>query len=93
VDNDLRDFFGSVDHEKLLTRVAQRVADVDSTVPLSSLQLSRLHCRQLPPSGCSLWALAHDLKRILLYRLLHDRLTEGFEIASGFVPIAHEGRY
>src|SRR3974377_431552 len=27
VDADLKDFFGSVDHEKLLTRVAQRVAD------------------------------------------------------------------
>ena len=27
VDADLRDFFGSVDHEKLLTLVAQRVAD------------------------------------------------------------------
>src|SRR5262245_16901020 len=27
VDGDLRDFFGSVDHEKLLTLVAQRVAD------------------------------------------------------------------
>src|SRR5260370_3802570 len=31
VDADLRDFFGSVDHEKLLTLVAQRVAD--SRVP------------------------------------------------------------
>jgi group II intron reverse transcriptase/maturase len=28
VDADLRDFFGSVDHEKLLTLVAQRIADV-----------------------------------------------------------------
>src|SRR6201986_4768578 len=27
VDEDLRDFFGSADHEKLLTLVAQRVAD------------------------------------------------------------------
>src|ERR1700747_3029982 len=27
VDADLRDFFGSVDHEKLLTLIAQRVAD------------------------------------------------------------------
>src|SRR6202521_1230264 len=27
VDADLKDFFGSVDHEKLLTLVAQRVAD------------------------------------------------------------------
>jgi len=27
VDGDLKDFFGSVDHEKLLTLVAQRVAD------------------------------------------------------------------
>jgi len=27
VDADLRDFFGSVDHEQLLTLVAQRVAD------------------------------------------------------------------
>ena len=27
MDGDLRDFFGSVDHEKLLTLVAQRVAD------------------------------------------------------------------
>jgi hypothetical protein len=36
---------------------------------------------------------AHDLQRILLYRLLHDRLAEGFEISSGFVPIAHEGPY
>jgi hypothetical protein len=27
VDADLRDFFGSADHEKLLTLVAQRVAD------------------------------------------------------------------
>ena len=27
VDADLRNFFGSVDHEKLLTLVAQRVAD------------------------------------------------------------------
>jgi RNA-directed DNA polymerase len=27
VDADLRDFFGSVDHEKLLTLVSQRVAD------------------------------------------------------------------
>src|SRR5215467_8908137 len=26
-DADLRDFFGSVDHEKLLTLVAQRIAD------------------------------------------------------------------
>ena len=27
VDADLRDFFGSVDHEKLLTLIAQQVAD------------------------------------------------------------------
>ena len=27
VDGDLKDFFGSVDHEKLLTLVAQRIAD------------------------------------------------------------------
>jgi retron-type reverse transcriptase len=27
VDADLKDFFGSVDHEKLLTLVAQRIAD------------------------------------------------------------------
>jgi retron-type reverse transcriptase len=27
VDADLRDFFGSVDHEKLFTLVAQRIAD------------------------------------------------------------------
>src|SRR5215469_11152377 len=27
VDADLRDFFGSVDHEKLLTLVSQRIAD------------------------------------------------------------------
>jgi RNA-directed DNA polymerase len=27
VDGDLKDFFGSVDHEKLITLVAQRVAD------------------------------------------------------------------
>ena len=27
MDADLKDFFGSVDHEKLLTLVAQRVAD------------------------------------------------------------------
>ena len=33
VDADLRDFFGSVDHEKLLTLVAQRVADRPSASP------------------------------------------------------------
>ena len=27
MDADLKDFFGSVDHEKLLTLVAQRIAD------------------------------------------------------------------
>ena len=27
VDGDLKDFFGSVDHEKLLTLIAQRVSD------------------------------------------------------------------
>jgi RNA-directed DNA polymerase len=27
VDADLKDFFGSLDHEKLLTLVAQRIAD------------------------------------------------------------------
>jgi retron-type reverse transcriptase len=37
VDGDLRDFFGSVDHEKLLTLVAQRVADTRD-VQLGNLQ-------------------------------------------------------
>jgi hypothetical protein len=38
--------------------------------------------RQLPPSGGSLRPLAYDLHCVLSYRLHHDRLTQGFEIAS-----------
>src|SRR5207244_12901193 len=30
--------------------------------------------------------LAHDLSRVLSYRLLHDRLTEGCAIASSTIP-------
>src|SRR6266403_3306870 len=56
-----------------------------STATLSKTLENRAHlrvARQLPASGGSLRPLAHDLQRILSYRLLHDRLTEGFEIAS-----------
>src|SRR5437899_3059736 len=38
--------------------------------------------RKLPPLGGALRPLAHDLSRVLSYRLLHDRLTEGCAIAS-----------
>ena len=37
VDADLRDFFGSVDHEKLLTLVAQRVADGRVLRPIQAM--------------------------------------------------------
>src|SRR5881628_3701180 len=37
--------------------------------------------RQLPPTGGALRPLADGLSRVLSYRLLHDHLTEGFEIA------------
>src|SRR5216683_417868 len=38
--------------------------------------------RKLPPLGGALRPLAHDISRVLSYRLLHDRLTEGCAIAS-----------
>ena len=38
--------------------------------------------RKLPPLGGALRPLAHDLSRVLSYRLLHDRLTEGCAIAT-----------
>ncbi len=37
---------------------------------------------QLPPLGATIRLVALHLPRILSYRVLHDRLTEGFEIAS-----------
>ena len=39
--------------------------------------------RQLSPAGGTLRPLAYRLSSVLSYRLLHDRLTEGFEIPSG----------
>ncbi|MHB8413462.1 MAG: tyrosine-type recombinase/integrase [Candidatus Acidiferrales bacterium] len=38
--------------------------------------------RKLPAPGRALRPLAHHLWRLLSYRLLHDRLTEGCAIAS-----------
>ena len=37
---------------------------------------------KLPALGCALRPFAHNLWRVLSYRLLHDRLTEGCAIAS-----------
>src|SRR5215472_12362447 len=45
----------------------------------------RTHLRlagQLPPIGRTLRSFADGLSWLFSYRLLHDRLTEGFEIAS-----------
>jgi len=60
---------------------------------LAALQTAldhRAHDRlagQLPAAGCALRPLADHLSWVLSYRLLHDHLTEGFEIASN--PFGH----
>jgi RNA-directed DNA polymerase len=53
VDADLKDFFGSVEHEKLLTLIAQQVAD-GRVLRLIQAVLEAGSCRDgrsLPPSG------------------------------------------
>ena len=48
--------------------------------------------REFSPSGGALRSLSHDLWRVLSYRLLHDRLTEGCAIASREVALRFLGR-
>jgi hypothetical protein len=56
-----------------------------SAAALSEVMDHRTHqrlARKLPTLGGALRPLAHNLWRVLSYRLLHDRLTEGCATAS-----------
>jgi group II intron reverse transcriptase/maturase len=84
VDADLRDFFGSVDHEKLLTLVAQRVADgrvlrlIEAMLKAGSYGKGRLFPtkRGTPQGG----VVSPMLSNILLTRFDREMRRRGYQL-------------
>src|SRR5438105_505443 len=92
VDGDLKDFFGSVDHEKLLTLVAQRVADsrvlrlIKAMLKAGSYGQGKLFPseRGTPQGGVASPPLLSD---ILLTPFDQDMRRKGYQLTR----LAHDG--
>jgi len=84
IDADLRDFFGSADHEKLLTLVAQRIADgrvlrlIEAMLKAGSYGRGRLYPTERgTPQG---WVVSPLLSNILLTPFDREMRLKGYQL-------------
>jgi len=77
------------DSDALRERLARRGIELIAPHRSNRKKPATQDGRALPSFGGALRSLAHNLSRVLSYRLLHDRSTEGCAIASSNILKGH----